>query len=153
MMTAERNRLIKKVLSAEFGAGKVTVRGSRGTAYGWVTIKIAVRPKDRDERDAFKSKVWALFKANNISIGTYGYDDPGSDYGHGSKMHLDFDRCLDEFETGERVAWAGRLGKIAGYEYRSPGWYKVEFDDGGPVEELYKADLVSIEFEPAKEPA
>lgn len=93
MTTAERNRLIKKVLTQAFGAGKVTVRGSRGTAYGWVKIHIDYTPRDRNERDLLKAKVWELFRAAKIEIDTYGYDDPGSDYGFGSKMHLDFNPC------------------------------------------------------------
>ena len=92
MTTAERNRKIKSVLSAAFGKGKgkVTVRGSRGTAYGWVDVNIAYAPRDRAEHDELKAKVWALFAAAKIEIGTYGYNDPGSDYGYGSKMHLGF---------------------------------------------------------------
>lgn len=89
MTTAERNRLIKKVLREAFRKN-VTVRGSRGTAYGWVTINIDHSPRDRAERRELTALVWQLFKANNITIGTYGYDDPGSDYGHGSTMHLNF---------------------------------------------------------------
>lgn len=91
MRTAERNRLIKKVLSQKFGAGKVRVHGSRGTAYGWVTVKIAYAPKDRDDRDAQRADIWKIFGENKIEIGTYGYDDPGSDYGYGRKIHLDFE--------------------------------------------------------------
>ena len=34
MSTAIRNRAIKKTLETAFGRGRVTVRGSRGTAYG-----------------------------------------------------------------------------------------------------------------------
>lgn len=112
MDTAERNRKIKQVLTAAFGAGKVTVRGHKGTAYGWVTINIAYAPKDRDELSALKSKVWDLFKAAQITIGTYGYDDPGSDYGFGSKCHLNFDQCRDVFNTGERVTYCGKPGVV-----------------------------------------
>lgn len=93
MDIADRNRLIKKVLTQAFGVGKVTVRGSRGTAHGWVTINIDYTPRDRNERDLLKSKVWELFRAAKIEIGTYGYNDPGSDYGHGSTMHLNFNPC------------------------------------------------------------
>jgi hypothetical protein len=153
MSYAERNRAIKKILSAEFGAGTVTVRGSRGTATGWVTVDVAVRPKDRDKRDAFKARVWELFAANKITIGTYGYDDPGSDYGYGNTIILEFDRNLDEFVEGERVAWNGRAGKIVSRNYRSPDWYKIEFDDGEIIEEMYKRDLVSAEVEKEKEAA
>ena len=54
MEIAERNRLIKKVLSKSFGAGKVHVRGSRGTAYGWVTVNIDYTPHDRAHRGTLR---------------------------------------------------------------------------------------------------
>ena len=90
MDIAERNRLIKKILSKAFGQGNVTVRGSRGTAYGWVSVKINYTPHDRETSRELKAKIWQLFDAAKIDIGTYGYDDPGSDYGYGKKIHLDF---------------------------------------------------------------
>jgi hypothetical protein len=31
-----------------------------------------------------------LFAVSKIEIDTYGYDDPGSDYGFGKKIHLGF---------------------------------------------------------------
>src|SRR5260221_10773496 len=110
MSCAERNRAIKKVLEQAFGRGKVTVRGSRGTAYGWVTVHIAYAPRDENEHRELKSKVWDLLNAKQIEIGTYGYDDPGSDYGHGSKMHIDFDQCRDVFNPGERVSYCNEVG-------------------------------------------
>lgn len=148
MTTAERNRKIKQVLTQAFGAGKVTVRGHKGTAYGWVTVNIAYAPKDRDELDALKSKVWALFAAAKIEIGTYGYNDPGSDYGYGNKMHLNFEQCRDVFNAGERVQWNGRTGTVKDRDYRSGGdWYNVAFDDAaapGTTELFYKNDLARV---------
>jgi hypothetical protein len=105
MTTAKRNRKIKNVLGKEYGADKVWVRGSRGTAYGWVSVYIDV-PKPypqiddqgyitseaRDYAEKIRSRVWQLFRANGIEIGTYGYDDPGSDYGYGSKIHINLQR-------------------------------------------------------------
>jgi len=91
MSCAERNRALKALLSKAFAPHKVTVKGSRGTAYGWVTIKISYAPKTRDEQRELEAKVWELIRTAKIEIGTYGYDDPGSDYGHGSTMHLNFD--------------------------------------------------------------
>lgn len=145
MSHAERNRKIKQVLSQAFGTGKVSVRGSRGTAYGWVTIDIAYAPKDREEQEKLKAKVWDLFKAANITIGTYGYDDPGSDYGYGSKMHLNFLQCLDVFSTGERVTWNGKTGTVKDRDYRSGGdWYDVLWDGAQSTEQLYKRDLQRV---------
>lgn len=93
MTISERNRLIKKILSHAFGQGKVTVRGSRGTAFGWVTINIDYTPHDLERRDEIVALIHKLFKKANIEIGTYGYNDPGSDYGYGSKMHLNLNPC------------------------------------------------------------
>ena len=109
MTTAERNRLIKKVLSQKFGTGKVRVRGSRGTGYGWVTVKIAYAPKDRTERDELRADIWKIFGENKIEIGTYGYDDPGSDYGFGSTMHINFDPCRERADSYGDQAWRHHL--------------------------------------------
>jgi hypothetical protein len=147
MSHAERNREIKKVLSAAFGAGKVRVHGSRGTASGWVTINIDYRPRNEDEARTLKAKVWELFAAAGIRIGTYGYDDPGSDYGHGHKMHLNFGRCRDAFEPGERVVWesGSKVGTVKEPNYRAPGWYMVQWDDEPAPQEFHKRDLISME--------
>lgn len=143
MSCAERNRKIKQVLTAAFGAGKVTVRGSKGSAYGWVHVNIAYAPKDTAEHDELKSKVWDLFRAAKIEIGTYGYDDPGSDYGYGNKMHLNFLQCRDVFNEGERVTWNGKTGTVKDRPYcRGGDWYLVDWDGGSLSMEMYKNDLV-----------
>ena len=86
---AARNRQIKTVLESVFGKGKVRVRGSRGTAYGWATVRIAHAPRDPDQRRDLERECYRLFAAHKIHIGHY---DSG-DYGSGDKLHLDFDRC------------------------------------------------------------
>ena len=50
-MAAQRNRMLKRVLSAHFGKGKVRVRG--GTA----TIKIDATPPSIENRRELESKV------------------------------------------------------------------------------------------------
>lgn len=92
MSYAERNRSIKQTLEQAFGRGKVRVRGDRGTAYGWVNIRIDWTPLDVDQARDMKGLVWQLLEAAGLSkqIGTYGYNDPGSDYGFGSKASIDF---------------------------------------------------------------
>lgn len=40
---ADRNRQIKKLLGAAFPGRKITVRGSRGTAYGYASVNIVNR--------------------------------------------------------------------------------------------------------------
>ena len=91
---AERNRAIKAALSKAFAPHKVTVRGSRGTGYGWVRVNIHYAPRDRAESHelygmAQRLACVAAKRAGN-SIGTYGYDDPGSDYGYGSQINISF---------------------------------------------------------------
>lgn len=143
--TAERNRKIKQVLSLEFGAGKVSARGSRGTAHGWVTVDIDYAPADREELETKKARVWELFKENNIVIGTYGYDSPGSDYGHGSTIHINFAQCRDVFNAGERVTYCGKPGVIKDRDYRTGGdWYVVTLDDGTVASACYKKDLQRV---------
>jgi len=145
MSCAERNRELKKTLEAAFGRGKVTVKGSRGTAYGWVTVNIAYAPRDSKERDELKAKVWELIRKASIQIGTYGYDDPGSDYGFGSKMHLNFEQCRDVFNHGEQVSYCGKLGTIKDRDYRSGGnWYVVALDNGTVESACYKNDLARV---------
>lgn len=92
MTTAERNRAIKATLTKAFGQGNVRVRGNRGTAYGWVDVHINWTPLDADQAREMKGLVWQLLAAADLSkeIDTYGYDDPGSDYGYGSKCSIDF---------------------------------------------------------------
>ena len=95
MSIAIRNRAIKATLEQAFGRGKVRVRGSRGTAWGWVTVDIDWTPRDQDQRRTMTTEVYRLLDAAGLlkQIGTYGYDDPGSDYGYGNKMHLNFNTC------------------------------------------------------------
>lgn len=92
MTIAERNRAIKRTLETAFGRGKVSVRGSRGTAYGWVSVHIDWTPLDVEKRREMETLVWQLISKADLSkeIGAYGYNDPGSDYGHGNKISINF---------------------------------------------------------------
>src|SRR3546814_80327 len=90
MSTADRNRKLKRALAHHFGPGKVRVWGSRGTSYGWVTVEVAMPAETMERRRALEAEVWKVIRENQIDIGTYGYDDPGSDYGHGSTIHINF---------------------------------------------------------------
>lgn len=98
MSYAERNRRIKTVVESAFGKGKVRVRGHRGTAYGWVTINIAYAPKNWEENRELERKVSQLLRAAQIDVGTFGYNDPGSDYGYGERMHVNFEPCRERRE-------------------------------------------------------
>jgi hypothetical protein len=88
MSVAKRNNQIKKVLEAKYGKGKVWVRGSRGTAYGWVSVYI-------DDDAGIRSEAMKLIDESKIEIDTYGYDDPGSDYGYGRKINISFYKPWD----------------------------------------------------------
>lgn len=93
---AARNRQIKKIIEQAFGKGKVTVKGSRGTAYGWVRVKIAYSPRNWQESQDLHYQVMKLIDAAKIQIDTYGYDDPGSDYGFGKTINIEFDRVQNQ---------------------------------------------------------
>jgi hypothetical protein len=67
-MAAQRNRMLKRVLNAHFGKGKVRVRGQSGTA----TIKIDATPPSIENRRELESKVSDLIDKNNIGIGSFG---------------------------------------------------------------------------------
>lgn len=109
MAYAERNRTIKKLVEQAFGRGNVTVKGSRGTATGWVHVHIKYSPRNWRESRELSSQVSALIRAGKIEIGTYGYDDPGSDYGFGSKIHIGFDQCRERADNWGPDSWKHNL--------------------------------------------
>ena len=110
---ATRNRQIKKVLSEAFAPHKVSVKGSRGTAYGWVRVHIGFAPRNIRERQELYSQVNRLIAAAKIEIGTYGYDDPGSDYGYGKTINIDFDACREKADGYGDQAWRQHLSAEA----------------------------------------
>ena len=109
MSCAERNRALKALISKAFAPHKVTVRGSRGTAYGWVTLHIGYAPRNHREAQELRRQVSKLIAADKIEIGTYGYDDPGSDYGFGSKININFDQCREKADGYGPDAWRHNL--------------------------------------------
>ncbi len=113
MEIAERNRALKKVLEQAFGRGKVRVRGSRGTAHGWVSVRIAFAPRNLRESQELRSQVMALIAAAKIEIGTYGYDDPGSDYGFGKTINISFEDCREKNDSHGDEAWRHHLSAEA----------------------------------------
>jgi hypothetical protein len=60
-----------------------------------VRVAIDWTPLDTDQAREMREHVWALLVAAGPGkeIGTYGYDDPGSDYGYWRKINIDFHRC------------------------------------------------------------
>lgn len=75
MNIAERNRAIKKTLATVFGRDKITVRGSRGTGYGWVSVHIDYTPLDVDTRQELARLCKALLRAAKIDLGFTYTDD------------------------------------------------------------------------------
>jgi len=73
--TAVRNRAIKTTLEAAFGKGKVSVRGSRGTAYGYVTAYVDWTPLDCEQSDRMHAQCKALLRAAGIDLGRAYTDD------------------------------------------------------------------------------
>jgi hypothetical protein len=107
MSTAKRNHAIKTLLETTYGKGNVWVRGSRGTASGWVSVYVDVGDKFEpigatEDQLAWSSremhqasceeglKIERMIAAAQIEIGTYGHPGPGADYGHGSKINVSF---------------------------------------------------------------
>ncbi len=72
---AERNRAIKKTLEQAFGRGKVTVRGSRGTGRGWVSVRIDWTPLDVEQAQEMRGKCKELLNAAKIDLGRSYTDD------------------------------------------------------------------------------
>lgn len=75
MSMAARNRAIKKTLEVAFGRGKITVRGSRGTAYGYVDVRIDWTPLDADQASEMRAQCKALLRAARIDLGRRYTDD------------------------------------------------------------------------------
>jgi hypothetical protein len=88
--SARRNRLIKRALAREFGWENVSVTGDRGTAYGWVNIRIRVKKPHGGEcdwrcrecrvlMDRIRERVWEILGETGLDgeLYTY-YDDMGN---------------------------------------------------------------------------
>lgn len=126
MSTADRNRAIKTMLTKAFAPHKVSVTGDRGTAYGWVNVKIAYAPRNQRETTELRAKVMALLAATKIEIGTYGYNDPGSDYGHGKEINISFDRVREQADYHGEGAWRHHLS--------AEDWDRVQAEDRARTE-------------------
>jgi hypothetical protein len=72
---AERNRAIKKTLGQVFGRDKIRVRGSRGTGYGYVSVRIDHKPRDWQQARELESLCKALLRKTGIGLGRAYTDD------------------------------------------------------------------------------
>lgn len=88
LRVATRNRLIKKALVGAFReyGWEVNVKGDRGTAYGWVDIKVkAKKPHSEDcdwrcqicneLRDKVRQRVWQILEETGLDKELYSYTD------------------------------------------------------------------------------
>jgi len=143
MEIAARNRALKKAVAAAYPGHKVTVRGSRGTAYGWVRLHIAYAPRNTREAQEQRAKVWDVINAAGIQIGTYGSADPGSDYGHGHTIHIDFEHCREPACPYGDEAWKHHMS--------AADWDAMQ--EAVAHEESHRAAAAAIEAAPAVVPA
>lgn len=104
---AERNRSLKKVLEGAFGKGNVRVKGSRGTAYGWVTCNMAYAPRNRREWQELQVLCNQLIDAAGIKVGTY----DSADYGSGREIHFNFEDCREKADSWGDKAWRHNLSR------------------------------------------
>lgn len=91
MSIAERNRAIKRTLETAFGRGKVRVRGSRGTAYGWVHVEVDWTPLDVKQSQEMQAHCKALLHAAKIDLG-HSYTDDTCQYSS-DQCRISFNSC------------------------------------------------------------
>jgi hypothetical protein len=90
---AQRNRAIKKTLEQAFGRGKVRVRGSRGTGYGYVNVYINQEPRDWQQARELDSLCRQLLRAAGVDLGR-AYIDDTCQY-ETDECHISFERAAN----------------------------------------------------------
>jgi hypothetical protein len=119
---AERNRAIKKVLSAKYGRDAVTVRGSRGTGYGYVHVNIDATPLDWRQRSDMVAECKELLRAAGLDLGRSYTDD--------TCQHTT-DRCSIDFNhTRYRQTVVYSNGSRAGLRWDDDQWEPVAAVEG-----------------------
>jgi hypothetical protein len=84
--TAQRNATIKRLLETRYGKGNVSVTGDRGTAYGWVNVKInALWPVGRHHSEV-TSEITRFILGAGIRLSSYS----SADYGEGYRISITF---------------------------------------------------------------
>jgi hypothetical protein len=83
---AQRNATIKRLLGGRYGKSKVRVTGNRGTAYGWVDVRIAAPCAEGKRPSEAHSDVVRMILDAGIKL--YSYDS--ADYGSGYKISISF---------------------------------------------------------------
>ena len=115
MRVKERNRLIKLVLSKEFGYKNVRVRGGRGTAYGWVDIYITVKKPHKGECKGFmglceecmakieevKKRAWEILEKEGLTKHLFKYYDDFGNLKYECIIHVKLDENVKEPQKRE----------------------------------------------------
>lgn len=111
---ADRNRAIKQTLGKLYGRENVTVRGSRGTAYGWVHVKINRTPLDAAQAEVWGAEARAALMAAKVDLGRAYTDDD---------CRFEMDKCHIGFNSA-RFYRTNRTsdGAIWGQTYDSDAW-------------------------------
>lgn len=94
MSNATRNAQIKKLMVAAFKGSKISVTGGRGTASGWVDLRVGYSPRNQRECQELRALIMQLLSKANVYIGTYGCED--GDYGHGKEISISFSACREK---------------------------------------------------------
>ena len=118
MNIAARNRAIKSTLAKAFGHGKVTVRGSRGTAWGYVRVQINHTPRDWEQSLALQRHCKALLRAAGIDLG-FAYTDDTCQHAT-DQCSISFNRC-----RFERVFAGQDTGQLYGKPWDSEEWIAI----------------------------
>lgn len=107
---AIRNRQIKKVLEQAFGRGKVRVKGSRGTAYGWVHVHIDYAPRNQRESSDLRPMALQLIRAAKIELSSH-YSDDYTDNTPRASIIINFEPCREKADQWGSAAWRHHLSK------------------------------------------
>ena len=158
MSVKERNKLIKKVLSQEFGYNNVRVKGDRGTAYGWVNVHITVKKPHKGEcedkgwlnmcdecRELYystKRRVWEILEKADLvkELGIY-YDDFGNKH---HEIIIDID-LKDDVKTPEKREKDIIEGNGYTVEYEG-SWTWVKFSSKPPEDVREKLKNMGFRF-------
>ena len=72
---AQRNMAMKKTLAGAFPKCKISVRGSRGTAYGYADVDVDYTPLDQETARTLRGLCFKLLERAGIDVGRRYTDD------------------------------------------------------------------------------
>src|SRR3990167_1946870 len=130
-----RHKALRQALKVAFPACVFSVRGSRGTGYGWTRIGWTDGPTDA----AVRSICWRYF-GSSFNSSTDGYDSTGGHYvyegithhagGSGFNTHRTISRAFAERLLARVVAFWGGIERVPAIVERA-GWgnWTLRFED------------------------